>query len=81
MFDPYLNGESDMPENGNQFGVWTYDGTQSMLRRQKIMGQDTIGDLRVTYKVPQSLSDTQASILGTVKGGKVTKINELRSCA
>ena len=32
--------------------VWTYDPEQSLIRRQKIAGKDTIGDIRISFTIP-----------------------------
>ncbi len=32
-------------------GIWSYDETNHSLIRQKVPGEDTVGDLRVSYEV------------------------------
>ena len=31
-------------------GVWTYNERENMIRRSKVEGEDSIGDLKVTYE-------------------------------
>ena len=51
MFDIFPNG--GMPEHPDQFGVWEHCPDQGAIRRRKYAGKDTIGDLRLTYFVPE----------------------------
>ena len=69
-----------MPDHPNPNGVWSFDADASMLRRRKVAGTDTIGDLRVTYEVPLGYeSGNEVSVLGKVVDGQIEKLPELKS--
>ena len=53
LTDIYKSGGSEKLEQiRDQYGVWTYDPEQSLIRRQKIAGKDTIGDIRISFTIP-----------------------------
>ena len=53
-----------------------------MVRRRKIMDEDSIGDLRVSYLISKTFTTgAEASVLGTVrKDNEVRPLYELRWC-
>ena len=53
LTDIYKSGGSEkLKQIRDQYGVWTYDPEQSLIRRQKIAGKDTIGDIRISFNIP-----------------------------
>ena len=44
-----------MPEfaGGDLLGDWSIDPENATIRRRKVVGKDTIGDIRVTFHVPK----------------------------
>ena len=53
-----------------------------MVRRRKIMGKDSVGDLRVSYRYSKPLSTgAEVSVLGNVReDNQVMPLNELEWC-
>lgn len=41
----------------DQKGIWSYDPENGRIRRRNQPGQDTIGDLRVSFHVPSKILD------------------------
>ena len=63
-----------MPEfaGGDHMGVWTHEPEKAILRRRKVEGLDTIGDLRVTFFVPKGFkSGSKVTILGQEDSRKI----------
>ena len=53
LTDIYKAGGSEKLEHiRDQYGVWSYDPEHSLIRRQKIAGKDTIGDIRISFTIP-----------------------------
>ena len=64
-------------------GVWEYDRSHSMIRRRKVPGKDTIGDIRITYQVPSDYeAGRTAKILGTVRNhdAGIERLPYLKTC-
>lgn len=45
---PY-GGEQEIGYLRDPHGVWEYDRGYGMIRRRKVHGKDTIGDIRISY--------------------------------
>ena len=65
LTDLFNGGAVPAFAGGDHMGQWSYDPECATLRRRKVDGLDTIGDIRVTYYVPKGLQDgSQVTILG-----------------
>ena len=64
-------------------GIWSFDEKSSSLIRQKVPGEDTIGDLKVSYEVLDADFDdkreVQMSACGVGKGDKLVRFEELKA--
>ena len=72
-----------MPEfaGGDHLGVWSHEPDNATIRRRKVAGKDTIGDIKVTFFVPKGLKPgSKVTILGQEEHKKVHKLKDLNTC-
>ena len=53
--DLFPNG--GLVEHSSPDGAWYHDADSGFIRCQKIKGKDTIGDIRISYMVPEAFSN------------------------
>ena len=62
-------------------GIWSYDENNHALTRQRVPGEDTIGDLIVSYEVLNDLFDSKREVMmsacGIGNGDKLLHFDEL----
>lgn len=66
----------------SRHGIWQSDGVESRMIRQRNPGKDTIGDLRVSYRVLTGFDqigkrEVTASVCGIPNGNKITNWHRL----
>ena len=72
-----------MPEfaGGDHLGAWSHDPENATLRRRKVEGKDTIGDIRVTFFVPKELkTGSKVAVLGQEAHKRVRALDDLKTC-
>jgi len=52
-------GMEKLSEMRDALGKWYYDPENSFIRRRKVLGRDSIGDLRISYNVPANFETGQ----------------------
>ena len=64
-------------------GIWSVDSRNNCLVRQKNPGKDTVGDVRIRYKVLDTFSGSGAfaTVCGVPKGNMITRWNSVSGVA
>ena len=61
-------------------GIWSFDAEDQVIRREKVPGKDTPGDLRISYKVLQSFErmfGVNMTAVGEFDGKRLEKLDKL----
>ena len=57
---------SDFKAPSDPAGEWTFNEKKQLIRRSKVQGEDSIGDLKVTYQVIDGFTPEKGMVVSAI---------------